>query len=183
MDSKLSPKNSLLLVIDIQEKFRPVIYEFDRVVINSRKLIQSANTLNIPIILTEQYPKGLGSTVAEIKEVLANHDQIEKVSFDCFGDSDFLNLINEKKRKNLLICGIESHVCVTQTALSAQDNGFNVYLMADAISSRKKSDYDISLRRLETEGVKLASTEMIIFQMIKDSKDRNFKELSGIVKS
>ena len=184
MKAKLNSENSLLLVIDIQEKFKPVIYEFDRVVDNTSKLIKSFNLLNIPITVTEQYPKGLGATVAGVKNNLKNYDYVEKVAFDCFNDNAFLNVIKKKFTpvKNIIVCGIESHVCVFQTVLSALEKGFNVYLVADAVSSRKKSDYEIALKRLMHEGAKISSTEMIIFQMIKDSKDDNFKEIFKIVK-
>ncbi|MBD3164919.1 isochorismatase family protein [Candidatus Woesearchaeota archaeon] len=182
MEDNISADNSLLLVIDIQEKFRPVIYEFGELVDNSRKLIKTVNLLGIPIIVTEQYPKGLGETVKELREELKNSEKIEKVSFNCFNDNGFLELIGKKGKKNLIICGIESHVCVFQTALSALEDGYFVYLASDAVSSRKKSDYDIVLRRLEREGVKLVTAEMIIFQMIEDSKDEHFKEISKIVK-
>lgn len=182
MKSILNPENSLLLVIDIQEKFRKVINEFDRIVNNSKKLIKAFNLLKISIIVTEQYAKGLGETVPELKEILKDHNKIEKINFDCFKNKQFIELLNKKEKKNLIICGIEAHICVTQTVLSALENQFNVYIIADAISSRKKSDYDIAMKRLESEGAKLASTEMIIFQMMEDSKDKNFKDISKIVK-
>jgi nicotinamidase-related amidase len=184
MSDSPKPDNSILLVIDIQEKFRTVISDFEATAANINKLIQSFTILNIPIIVTEQYPKGLGSTIKEIKDNLKNYDCIEKTSFDCFNDKSFIELLKSKfiNKKNLIICGIESHVCVFQTVLSALRNDFQVYLIADAVSSRKKSDYEIALVRMKKEGVKLASTEMIIFQMIKDSKDINFRAISSIIK-
>jgi nicotinamidase-related amidase len=175
--------DSLLLIIDIQEGFRKAIPDLDKVIDNTSKLAKAFSILGIPIVLTEQYPKGLGSTCPELKNILEDCDRIEKVSFDCFNDDSFADLIKTKykNKKNLIIAGIESHVCVFQTALSAKKD-FNVYLIADAVSSRKQSDKQIALRRLEKEGIKLASTEMIIFQMLKDSKDDNFKQISSIVK-
>lgn len=180
MKSIITPENSLLLVIDIQEKFRNVINQFDKLINNSKKLIKVANILKIPILVTEQYTKGLGETVNEIKETLKEYTHLEKVSFDCFGDKNFIKKL--KGKPNIIICGIEAHICVFQTALSALENKFNVYLIADAVSSRKEADCNIALRRLESSGAKLASTEMIIFQMIIDSKDTNFKDISKIVK-
>lgn len=171
-----------MLIVDIQEKFRQVINGFKGIISNVSKLIQAFNILKISILVTEQYPKGLGKTVEELEEVLKKYEKIEKISFDCFNDKKFVKLIEKERKKNLIICGIEAHVCVTQTVLSALEKGFNVYLIADAISSRKKSDYEIAIKRMIHEGAKLASTEMIIFQMIKDSKDEEFKELSNIIK-
>lgn len=185
MQHNLSKENTLLLVIDIQEKFRNVILEFDRVINNTKKLIRVCNILNIPIIVTEQYPKGLGKTVKEIQDNLDKFDFIEKTAFDCFNDNSFMELMNKKFKniKNIIVCGIEAHVCVFQTALSALNNSRIVHLAADATSSRKKSDYEIALQRLQQEGIKLTSTEIILFQLIKDSKDKNFKKISEIVKS
>ncbi|MCK5281991.1 MAG: hydrolase [Nanoarchaeota archaeon] len=182
MSSNINPKDSLLLIVDIQEKFRPVISGIDDIISNIAKLVRAFNLLKIPILVTEQYPKGLGSTVKEISHALDKFDYVEKVCFDCFEKKEFADLIKKKNVKNIIISGIESHVCIIQTALSALEKGFDVYAVADAISSRKKIDYEIALRRMEKEGVKLVSTEMIIFQMIEDAKDENFKEISRIVK-
>ena len=179
----LSREDFLFVVIDIQEGFRKAISDFGKVIENTIKLVKAFSLLGIPVVLTEQYPKGLGNTAAEIKNNLDKCDCIEKTAFDCFNSDEFINLIKTKHTgiKNLIIAGIESHVCVFQTALSAKKQ-FNVYVIADAVSSRKQPDKEIALRRLEKEGIKLASTEMIIFQMLKDSKDGNFKQISGIVK-
>lgn len=180
----ISPDNSILLIIDIQEKFRPVLFNSDELISNVTKLVKAFQLLKIPILVSEQYPTGLGETVKEIKQELNEYAYVEKVSFDCFKNSDFLNILENKLsgKKHLIVCGIESHVCVIQTVLSAIFKGYNVHLIADAVSSRKKSDYDLALRRMENEGAKLSSSEMIIFQMIEDSTDKHFKEISRIVK-
>ncbi len=180
----INSKNSLLLIIDIQEKFRLVLFNVDELISNVTKLVKAFQLLKIPILVIEQYPKGLGKTMKEIKEELDGYDYIEKVSFDCFHNRDFFDLLENKfsDKKYLIICGIEAHVCVTQTVLSALFKGYDVHLVANAVSSRKKIDYDIALRRMEDEGAKLSSSEMIIFQMIKDSKEEHFKEISQIIK-
>lgn len=180
----INPEQTLLLIIDIQEKFRPVINNLDKVISNVTKLVKVFRLLDIPIIISEQYPKGLGKTVKEITDELENYDYIEKVCFDCFRDKDFRDLLKNKysDKKHIIICGIESHVCVTQSVLSALEERYAVYITVDAVSSRKQSDYEIALRRLESEGAKPASTEMVIFQMITDSKHPHFKEISRIVK-
>ena len=173
----MNKKDCVLIIIDIQEKFRPAI-KLDKIIPNVNKLIRSFEILKIPIIVTEQYPKGLGKTIREIE--LKEHKLVEKTSFDCFGEKKFSRSL---KKKNLIICGIEAHVCVAQTVLTALSKGFNAYLVVDAVSSRKKQDYSIAIKRLEKEGAKLVSTEMIIFQMMKDSKDKNFKKISKIIKN
>lgn len=180
----IEPENSLFLIIDVQEKFRPVLFKVEETISNIVKLVKVFQLLNIPIILSEQYPKGLGQSVKEVKEVLKEHSYIEKTSFDCFGDGNFLDLLknNFSNKKHFIVCGIESHICVTQTVLSALSRGYDVNLILDSITSRKKTDYEIAIRRMEQEGAKVSSTEMIIFQMIKGSKHKHFKEISGIVK-
>ena len=181
MISFIDPKDSILLLIDLQESFRDHIVEFGRIVKNSNRLISACQLLDVPIIVTEQYPKGLGQTVHEVKANLTAYRPITKSCFDCFNSQEFIRAIDQQ-RKNLILCGIESHVCMFQTALSAIEKGFNVYLVADALSSRNKSDRDIALARLQHEGAKPASVEMLIFQMIKDSTHERFKEILKLVK-
>ncbi len=177
-------KNSLLLIIDIQEKFRPVLSNVEELTSNVIKLVKVFQLLQIPILVSEQYPQGLGETMIEIKDELEKHDNIKKVSFDCFLNSDFVDLVENKfsDKKQLIICGIEAHICVTQTVLSALSRGYEVYLIANAVSSRKKVDYDIALKRMVQEGAKLSSVEMICFQMLTDSNHEHFKKISKIIK-
>jgi len=179
MKDTLKKTNTALIVIDIQEKFKPIIKDLDKVIKNTIKLIKSFQIMNIPIIVTEQYSKGLGKTLGPIQKELKNYKPIEKIAFNCFEEKKFK--IN-KKIKNLVICGIESHVCVTQTALAAIEKGYNVYLVKDDISSRKKSDYKIALERAKQEGAKITSTEMIIFQLLKKAGTKEFKNTIKIIK-
>ncbi len=171
----LNKENTVLVVIDLQEKFVPVIAEIDSVKQNIKKLVDACKVLNFSIIFTEQYSKGLGKTILE-----TTNDPIEKICFDCFKENEFLERI--KGFKNLIITGIEAHVCVLQTAISAVKKGFNAYLVVDALSSRKKVDKEIALERAKQEGIKLATTEMAIFQMIEKAGTPEFKEISNIVK-
>ncbi len=173
-------ENTVLVVVDLQEKFLPVIDNMDLVIDNSIKLIKSFHIMKIPSIVTEQYSKGLGKTVDSVRKELEDYKPIEKVCFDCYSEKEFVTKV--KKFKNLVVCGIESHVCVTQTVLSALNSGQNVYLIADAVSSRKKTDTEIALRRLEKEGVKLATTEMIIFQLLGKAGTAEFKQILKIIK-
>jgi len=177
-------KKSLLVVIDIQEKFRPVLFNTDELISNVIKLVKVFQLLKIPVLVCEQYPKGLGKTMKEIKEELKEFDYVEKVSFNCFLNSDFIDLLENKfsDKNQLIICGIEAHVCVIQTVLNALSKNYEVHLVANAVSSRRKMDCDIALRRMELEGAKLSSLEMVVFQMIKDSKDKHFKEISQIIR-
>jgi len=172
--------NTVLVVVDIQEKFNSVIHEMDKVIDNTTKLIKSFQILNIPVIVTEQYPKGLGKTVNKVKDVLENYCPIEKITFDCFGSEEFVKAVGNKK--NIIICGIESHVCVTQTMVGAIKKGFDVYLVKDAISSRKDQDKEIAIERAKQEGAKIVSTEMIIFEVLRRAGTDEFKKISKIIK-
>jgi nicotinamidase-related amidase len=176
----MNQEDTILVVVDIQDKFLPVIKDIDKLIDNAIKLIKSFQIMNVSIVLTEQYSKGLGKTVKRITNVLNDYNPIEKITFDCFGNKYFLKSVEDKK--NLVICGIESHVCVTQTMVTALKKGFNVYLVKDAISSRKESDKKIAIERAKQEGAKIVSTEMVIFELLGEAGTEVFKEVSKIVK-
>ncbi len=171
----------IFLLIDIQEKFLPVIYDIQCVIDNSNKLVQGSSILNIPLLVTEQYPKGLGRTVDEIK--LKNDQQIiEKISFDCFECDEFVRIIDQLNRKSLVVFGIEAHVCVLKTVLSALSRGYEVHLIADAVSSRTQRNRDIAIERMRQSGAFIASTEMILFQLMVEAGTDEFKAISKLVK-
>ena len=178
----LARNNTALIVVDIQEKFLPVIKNLDEVIENTIKLIKSFQIMKIPIIVTEQYSKGLGKTVEKIRKELKDYKPIEKITFNCFDNTNFSNILKNKKIKNLVICGIESHVCVTQTLLAALSGGYTVYLVKDAVSSRKESDYRIAIERAKQEGAFVTSIEMIVFQLLKKAGTREFKEVLKVIK-
>ena len=178
----LKPETTALLVIDIQERILPVINNYQRVVDNTLKLIKGFKTLNLPIFYTEQYPKGLGPTVQSIVNELRDIKPFDKMSFSCSGAG---NLFDELKSKNILqvvVCGIEAHVCVQQTVLDLIENGFQVSLAADAVSSRKDIDYSIAINRMRHHGVEVSTTESILFELLKICGTPQFKEISKIVK-
>jgi len=177
----LNRVDSVLIVIDVQEKFKPAISRWDETVANISKLIRGCKTLGVPIIATEQYPKGLGRTVPEIIELLESQP-IEKITFSCFGEQKFKQKLEALNRRQLIICGIEAHVCALNTALDARAGGYEVHYVVDAISSRKQSDKDIAVERVKQSGTYLAATEMVLFQLLKDAGNEKFKEISRIVK-
>jgi len=178
----LQRENSVLLVIDIQEKILPVIYESERVVINATKLINGFKILNSPIYFTEQYPKGLGSTEQKIKLALGDRSAINKMSFSCFGAGDLFEELKSKNILQVVVCGIESHVCVIQTALDLLANGFQVHVAADAVSSRHKFDYETALERMRSNGAEISLTESILFEMLNVCGTEEFKAISKLVK-
>lgn len=177
----LKQDSTALLVIDIQERILKVINEYERVVDNSLKLIKGFKILEMPVLYTEQYPKGLGSTVSDLLEVLGA-GAVEKTTFSCSGaDNLFPTLINSGI-KQLAVCGIESHVCVQQTVMDLLANGFQVNLAADAVSSRRELDYKIALDRMDKLGAEITTTESILFELLEKSGTEKFKAISKLVK-
>ena len=146
----LKSEKTALLIIDIQERILPVINNYQMVIDNTIKIIKGFKVLNLPIYFTEQYPRGLGSTVSSITEALGELKPFDKMSFSCSGAEELFNDFKKKNFSQIVVCGIESHVCVQQTVLDLIENNFQVNLAADAVSSRKEIDYKISLERMRT---------------------------------
>lgn len=176
----LTKNNCILLVVDVQEKFRKVIFDFNSTTNNISKLIRAFQILKIPIAATEQYPRGLGKTISELDNLIKN--KVEKVEFSCFDNNNFKKMLKKLKRKNIIVAGIESHVCVLRTILDGIKNNYNMHLVADAVSSRKPLDKRIAIERAKQSHAFLATTESVIFQLIKSSKEKEFKKISRIVK-
>lgn len=179
----LEPAECALIVIDIQEKLLPPIFERDRVVKNSHLLIRAAGILNIPIIATTQYAKGLGETVSEVKSLLPN-EPIDKQMFSCFGSEVFCSVLKRLPggRNTVLLCGMESHICVAQTALAALREGYLVHVASDAVSSRTGWNWKIGLDRMRAAGAVISSTEMIIYELLRSSGTDEFKKMLAHLK-
>jgi isochorismate hydrolase len=173
-------KDTLFLMIDIQEKFENIIFEMDEVLQNSNILNKSAEILGIPLIITEQYPKGLGSTCDSIY-IPENTPIIEKFKFSSYTD-EVAEIIKGYQKPNIIIYGVETHVCLTQTALELKANGFNVGIVADAVSSRHVDNKLYALTRLGNLGIQIVTTEMILFELLNNSKHLKFREISKLIK-
>ncbi len=178
----LTTDNTVLLVIDFQERLFPVMHDKQRLLQNVQKLIRGIQALDIPIVLTEQYPKGLGPTIPEIKELLPDVKPIEKVCFNCCDESAFNETLGSLKRRQLLICGIEAHICVYQTAIALLQAGYEVQVVADCVSSRDPENRMVSLFRMGSSGVSPTTTEMTLFELLNVARGDAFKEISNIVK-
>jgi nicotinamidase-related amidase len=167
-----------LIVIDIQEKLLPPIFHKEQLLKNAQLLIRLASVLQIPIIATTQYAKGLGSTVAEIQHLLAQQG-IDKQEFSCFGSDAFCSTLKRLsgRRNTVLLCGMESHICVMQTALGALREGYLVHVASDAVSSRTEWNWKIGLERMRSGGAVISSTEMIIYELLRGSGSGAFKEM------
>jgi nicotinamidase-related amidase len=175
-------ENSALLIIDIQEKLLPVILGHQRLIENTLKLINGFKTLNVPIFYTEQYAKGLGSTEPNIKLALKNISPIDKTTFSCCGNDNFLTSLKQNNIERIAVCGVESHICVLQSTLDLIANGFKVHIAADAVSSRRQFDLDIALKRMENNGAQISLTESILFEILDISGTDEFRAISKIVK-
>ena len=180
----LEPEQCALIVIDIQEKLLPPIWEKERLVRNAQLLIRLAGILNIPSLVTTQYSKGLGNTVPEVSSLLPETPSIDKLMFSCFGSDVFCSLVKRLpgQRTTVLLCGMETHICVMQTALSALREGYLVHVAADAVSSRTELNWRIGLERMRAAGAILSSTEMMIYELLRSSGAPAFKELMPYLK-
>jgi nicotinamidase-related amidase len=175
----LQPDQCVLVVVDIQEKLLPPIFEKERLVRNSQLLIRLARIVNIPTVATTQYAKGLGPTVPEIASLLPDSQAIDKLEFSCFGSDAFCSQMKRfpGHRNTVLLCGMESHICVTQTALAALREGYLVHVASDAVSSRTEWNWKIGLERMKAAGAIISSTEMMIYELLRRSGGAAFKEL------
>ncbi len=177
-------EEAVLVVVDVQDalmkKMNPEVGE--KVIRNIRTLLAFAQRLAIPVLVTEQYPKGLGRTVSEIKTELGSILPIEKVSFSCCGVEPFNAKLNQTGRKQVILAGIETHVCILQTADDLLQAGREVYAVADAICSQRKLDWEVGLRWMEKRGAMISTTEIIAFQLLKEAGTEEFKVLSKSLK-
>jgi nicotinamidase-related amidase len=168
-----------LIVVDIQEKLLPPIFQKEQMLRNSALLVRAAGVLKIPAIVSTQYAKGLGKTVPEIASLLPETEAIDKDRFSCFGSDVFCTLLKRLpgNRNTLLLCGMESHICVMQTALAALREGYLVHVASDAVSSRTEWNWKIGLERMRAAGAVLSSTEMMIYELMRSSSSPAFKEM------
>jgi nicotinamidase-related amidase len=180
----LEAERCALIVVDIQEKLLPPIFQKEQLVRNSQLLIRLAGTLKLPTLMTTQYAKGLGNIVPEISSLLPGTQAIDKHMFSCFGSDVFCSALKRLpgNRNTVLLCGMESHICVTQTALAALRDGYLVHVASDAVSSRTEWNWKIGLERMRAAGAVISSTEMMIYELLRSSGAPAFKELLPFLK-
>ncbi|HYY69998.1 MAG TPA: hydrolase [Terriglobales bacterium] len=182
--SPLAARHCALSVVDIQEKLLPPIFEKERMVRNSQLLIRLAVILDIPVLLSTQYSKGLGPTVPEIASLLPQVTTFDKSEFGCFNNEAYSTCIKSLpgNRNTLLVCGMESHICVTQTVLGALNSGYIAHVASDAVSSRSEWNWKIGLERMRQAGAVISSTEMIIYELLHTASGAAFKEMLQYLK-
>jgi nicotinamidase-related amidase len=181
--SRLSREHAALIVIDMQEAFRPVIQDFTEVAARISKAVQGAHLLEVPVIVTEQYPKGLKHTAEEILPYLPKpSDTIEKICFSSCGVDEFQERLISRNLKQVIVCGIEAHICVAQTVLDLLSQGIEVHLLVDCITSRKRENKDVALARLTQAGAVLSNLEMSLFEMLRTADSPHFKAIQSLIK-
>ncbi len=180
----LEAEQCALIVVDIQEKLLPPIWEKERLVRNSQMLIRLAGILKMPALVTTQYSKGLGGIVPEIASLLPESNAIDKVMFSCFGSDVFCSSLKRLpgQRTTVLLCGMEAHICVAQTALAALREGYLVHVASDAVSSRAEWNWRTGLERMRAAGAVISSTEMMIYELLRSSGAPAFKEMLPYLK-
>ena len=174
----LQAEQCALIVIDIQEKLLPPIFQKEQLIKNAQLLTRLAGILQVPTIATTQYAKGLGNTVPELRSLIPD-DGIDKQIFSCFGSDVFCSMLKRLpgRRNTLLLCGMESHICVAQTALNALREGYLVHVASDAVSSRSEWNWKIGLERMRAAGAVISSTEMMIYELLRSSDTSAFKQM------
>jgi nicotinamidase-related amidase len=175
----ITREDSVLVVIDVQEKLMPVIASSDRVTENVVRLLKSSEILGLPIILTEQ--EKLGDTLPELLEARSGLQPVRKLDFDCFGCREFTEELRRIGRRTLILCGVETHICVAQTALHAAPD-YTVHVVSDGTSSRKEANWQVGLERMRQAGVVITSTEMVIYELLKRAGTDEFRAVLPLVK-
>ena len=182
MIEHLQPGNSVLVVVDVQGRLARLMHESDAMISAQKTLIEACRLLEIPVVWTEQLPDKLGPTVDELQGPLEGLTPCPKSSFGCMGDGALRERIEASGRKQVLLCGIEAHVCVWQTAAALLREDYSVHLIADATSSRSAFNRDIAFRRMERAGVGLSNVEMVLFELMVDATHEKFRDVTKLLK-
>ncbi len=179
---RIEKSRVLLTVIDMQEPFRRHIHGMACVIANCSRLMRFCDRLDLPVTVTEHYPAKLGRTVPELAALHRGREVVEKIHFSCAGDPGFMSRLEGSRRDQVVLCGIESHICVYQTALDLKREGYQVILAADAVSSRRTSDRVLGIARMRDAGVQVMSAEMIMFEILRVARTEDFKAVADILK-
>ena len=174
--------NTLAIAIDFQERLMPAMHDKDASARNAAILLSGLEALQVPVIVSRQYPKGLGDTVETVKAVTGNAMTMDKTAFSCYADEAIKKAVDGMGRKNVIVCGVEAHVCVLQTAVDLQQAGFQVVYVTDCADSRKAHDKKYGIKRVAAEGALLVTYEQILFELTQGATSPAFKTISNLVK-
>ncbi len=178
----LAKNHALLHIIDVQERLFKVMHNQDAVKDNMVKFLKGIQVMNLPILWMEQYPQGLGQTIPELRDLLGNQKPMEKMCFSSCRQPEFIEELRLQGRNQILVMGIETHVCVYQTVFGLITRGFDVRVVADATSSRTEKNYEFGLRAMESHGAKITTVEMALFELLEEAGSDEFKQISRIIK-
>ncbi len=180
---RILTEDTVFLSLDNQSRLFPAIYECEKLEINILKLLEGMKVLDIPILVTEQYSKAIGGTIESIVESLgAEYKPIEKMAFSCMDEPNFVTALEAAKRKNIIICGIESHVCVLQTTIDMLAAGYQPIIIEDCVSSRNPNDKKHAIKRMASSGAMISTYESMLFELQRHSGTDRFKAISKIIK-
>lgn len=180
--SFINREDTVAVFIDFQEKLMPAMSGRDTLEDKVVRLASGLQVLGVPHVVTQQYTKGLGETIPSIAAAIGEYSPIDKTTFSCMNHVDFVNQLELAERKNVIVCGIESHICVQQTVMQLLEEGYRVYIPVDCISSRSQTDLLWATERMEKAGAILTTYESILYELLRDSKAEGFREISKIVK-
>ena len=178
----LDTEKCSLVVVDVQGKLAKLMYDGQALFKNIQILIKAAKILDIPIVWSQQCPASLGPTIPQIAELLADNQPIDKASFSCCGSKQFISKLNSLNRRQVLLCGIETHICIYQTAVDLREKGYAVFVIADAVSSRMLDNKQTAITKMQMMGINIYSTEMALFELLKTADHPQFKQIAKLVK-
>jgi nicotinamidase-related amidase len=179
---RILAEDTLGIIIDVQEKLFPVMHKNEKLLNNISSLIEGLKTLEVPMLITQQYPKGLGTTLEPVQQHFKMEEAIDKVSFSCCDEPRFMEKVSLHAKKNVVLAGIEAHVCVLQTCLDLLANGYQPVVIKDCVSSRKGKDKKAAMERMRSEGAVISTTESILFELCRYAGNEQFKAISRLVK-
>jgi nicotinamidase-related amidase len=178
----LTTENTILVLVDVQEKLAAAMHQKDSLLENTVKMVKGAKVLGLPIVWTEQNPRGLGQTLPEVRELLTDSEAVTKLSFSCCGEPGFMERVEQLDRKQVVIGGIESHVCVYQTVVDLIARGYQVEILADCVSSRTPENRAIGIERCKQAGAGVTSVETVLFELLGAAEGDRFKQMLKVVK-
>lgn len=174
--------NTIALIIDEQVKLMPVIHDSASVINNTRILIQGLKILEVPFLITQQYTKGMGMTVQAVFDAAGTEDYLDKRTFSCWDSEEIRGAVKASGKKQVLLAGVETHICLLQTAIDLIEDGYDVFVVENCVSSRKASDKETALKRMIQNGVQITGYESILFELMRTSTHPRFKEISKLIK-
>ena len=178
----LNQEKTGLIIVDVQGKLARIVHKSEALLSNIQALVQGCQILNLPIVWLEQNPQGLGQTVPELSELLKGSQPLEKTTFDACSNNSIVEAITESGVQQWLVCGIEAHICVYQTASGLLSRGYKVEVVVDCVSSRTKANVELALKKLQDKGASLTSLEMCLFELVKDARKEEFKQILSLIK-